>query len=81
MSTSRVAEMEVWTASSMPRCRKAMPRRRPTLQLSTAMPRRSTVHSMEIFVFCFVLFFHCSEDLSIGLMRMLKVYEMVHTCL
>ena len=35
----------------------------------------ATVHNMEIFVFCFVLFFRCSEDLSIGLMRTLKVYE------
>ena len=33
----------------------------------------ATVHRMEIFMFlfCFILFFHCSEDLSIGLMRTL----------
>ena len=31
----------------------------------------ATVHSMKIFVFCFVLFFHYSEDLSIGLMKTL----------
>ena len=31
----------------------------------------ATVHNMEIFVFCFVLLFHYSEDLSIGLMRTL----------
>ena len=29
------------------------------------------VHSMEIFLFCFVLLFCYSEDLSIGLMRTL----------
>ena len=39
------------------------------------------VHSMEIFVFCYVLLFCYSEDLSIGLMRTLEVYEMVHSCL
>ena len=42
-----VVEREVWTASGMPRRSKATPRRRST-------PRCSTVHSMEIFVFCFV---------------------------
>ena len=31
----------------------------------------ATVHNMEYLCFCFVLFFHCSEDLSIGLMRTL----------
>ena len=31
----------------------------------------ATVHSMEMLCFCFVLFFRCSEDLSIGLMRTL----------
>ena len=31
----------------------------------------ATVHCMEIFVFCFVLLFCYSEDLSIGLMRTL----------
>ena len=31
----------------------------------------ATVHSMEMLCFCFVLFFRCSEDLSIGLIRIL----------
>ena len=31
----------------------------------------ATVHNMEMMCFCFVLFFHCSEDLSIGLIRIL----------
>ena len=44
-------------------------------------PDVAIVHSMEIFVFFFVLLFRYSEDLSIGLMRTLKVYERVHSCL
>ena len=31
----------------------------------------ATVHSMEMLCFCFVLFFCCSENLSIGLIRTL----------
>ena len=31
----------------------------------------ATIHSMEIFVLCFVFLFRYSEDLSIGLMRIL----------
>ena len=31
----------------------------------------ATVHSMEMLCFCFVLFFRYSEDLSIGLIRIL----------
>ena len=39
------------------------------LRRSVAVLRQgvATVHSIEIFVFCFVLFFRCSKDLSIGL--------------
>ena len=47
-----VAERRLVQASGTPRCSRATPRRRP-------MPRRSTIHSMEIVVFCFVLF--CSS--------------------
>ena len=59
-----MAEKEVWTASGTSRRSKATPRQRST-------PQRSTVHNMEIFVFCFVLLFRYFEDLSIGLMRTL----------
>ena len=38
---------------------------------ASTMPRRSTVHTMEIFVLCFVSFFRCYEDLSIGVIRTL----------
>ena len=31
--------------------------------------------------FCHVLLFHYSDDLSIGLMRTLEVYERIHLCL
>ena len=57
-----------------------MPRRRDPMQWRGQegglgkLPVRqgvATVHSMEIFVFCLVLFFRCYEDLSIGLMRTL----------
>ena len=41
----------------------------------------ATVHGMENVAFCFVFLFHYSEYLSIGLMRTLKVYERVHSCL
>ena len=59
-----VAEREVWTASGTLRRCKATSWRRSTSQ-------RSIVHSMEIFMFCFVLLTLYSEDLSIGLMRTL----------
>ena len=59
-----VVEKEVWTASSTPRHSKATSRRRST-------PQCSTVHSMEIFVFFFVLLSRYSKDLSIGLMKTL----------
>ena len=57
-------------------------RRGEGLRRRVAVLRRgvATTHRIEIFVFCFVLFFRCSEDLSVGLMRTLKVYERVHTC-
>ena len=66
-----VAEREVWTASGTPRCSKAS--RGKGLRRSVAMLRRGVApfHSMKFFVFCFVLFFRCSEELSIGLMRTL----------
>ena len=49
---------------------------------ATALPRRgffhplvrcgeATVHNMEMLCLCFVLFFRCSKDLSIGLIRIL----------
>ena len=43
-------------------------RRGEGLRHSVAVLRRglATIHNMEIFVFCFVLLFHYSEDLSIG---------------
>ena len=61
-------------------------RRDPSPQRSNASPQRgrvgrmarprvrrdeATIHSMEMLCFCFVLFFCCSEDLSIGLIRTL----------
>ena len=55
---SSVAEKKVWTALGTPRH-------------SKAMPWRSTIHNMEIFVFYFVLLFHYYEDLSIRLIRTL----------
>ena len=56
-----------------------MPQRKDHTQQHRSTPRRgmllrrgvATVHSMEIFVFRFVLFFRCFKDLSIGLMRTL----------
>ena len=50
-----------------------MLRRDKGLRRSVAVLRRSVaiIHSMEIYVFCFVLLFRYSEDLSIGLMRTL----------
>ena len=43
------------------------------LRRSVAVLRcgEATVHSMEMLCFCFVLFFRYSEDLSIGLIRIL----------
>ena len=38
---------------------------------SSSSPRRSHCSQHENVVFCFVLFFHCSEDLSIRLIRIL----------
>ena len=43
------------------------------------MPRRSTIHIMEIFMFCHVFQFRYSEDLSIGLMRTMK--GSIHVCI
>ena len=40
----------------------------------------ATIHNMKNVVFCFVPLFRYSKDLSIGLMRILKVYERVHSC-
>ena len=58
-------------------------RRGVGLRHSVAVLRRSiaTTHIMEILCFCFVLFLYCFEDLFIGLMRTLKVYEKVPPCL
>ena len=41
---SGVAEREAWKSSGTLRRSKAMPRRKPTPQLRSAMPWRSTVH-------------------------------------
>ena len=57
-----MAERRLGQASGTPRHSKATPRRRPTSQYSSAMLWRSTVHRMEIFVFCHVLLFHYSKD-------------------
>ena len=57
-----------------PRQGVACPRRnvaKRRLGQASGTPQQSTVHSMEIVVFCFVLFFRYSEDLSIGLIRAL----------
>ena len=47
----------------------ARPRRR--IFPSSGSPRRNTIHNMEMLCFCFVLFFRCFKDLSIGLIRIL----------
>ena len=66
-----VAERRLGQASGMPRHSKATLRRRPTPQHSSATPRRSyySQHGNFCVLFCFV--FHCSKDLSIGIMRTL----------
>ena len=50
------------------------------LHRSIAIIRRGIALFTEM-CFCHVLLFYYSEDLSIGLMRTLKVYERVHSCL
>ena len=46
---------------------------KPRVRRSVVVLHRgvATVHSMENFMFCFVLFFRCSKALSIGLRRIL----------
>ena len=59
-----LAEREIWTASSTPRCSKATPQRRLT-------PRCSYCSQHGNFCVLFFFLFCYFEDLSIGLMRTL----------